>query len=239
MGNRKDIGNQLLAALSGEDFARLERRMSLVSLPRGQVLYEAGAEVDTVWLPESGLISLISVMLSGDSIETSVVGCEGGVGFIEAAGSGVMFSRAMVQMPGRSWRIPASVYREALDASPGMRRVVQDHIELLITESRQAIACMGLHQVEQRLARWLLEAQDRSGGADRLPLTQELLSVMLGVQRTTVSAHAARLQAEGAIRYSRGMIEIIDRGGVERHACECYATNHRFRAMIEARPGRG
>jgi CRP-like cAMP-binding protein len=231
--------NRLLRTLATEDFNRLASSAKLIDLELGKVLYEAESVVETVWFPETGLISIISVMLSGNMIETSVVGCEGGLGFIEASGGGVMFSRAIVQVPGRFLGIPATAYRTAFSASGSLRQTVQDHIELLVTESRQAMACIALHKVEQRLAWWLLEAQDRIGGSAVLPLTQEFLAVMLAVRRATVTSHAVKLQDEGLIRYSRGKITVLDRPGLERRACECYATTQHFRRRIESRPVRG
>ena len=186
-----------------------------------------------VWFPETGLISIMSVMLSGNMIETSVVGREGSVGFIEATGSGMMFSRAVVQLPGQLLGIPAAAYRAAFADSASLRQSVQDHIELLVTEARQAMACIALHTVGQRLAWWLLEAQDRIGGSENLPLTQEFLAVMLAVRRATVTGHAMKLQDKGLIRYSRGKITVLDRPGLERMACECYATTQHFRRKIE------
>src|SRR5437899_2855365 len=118
MIGRAQVKNQLLTTLSPDDFQRLAEHARPMNLPRGKVLYEAEADVETVWFPETGLISLMSVMLSGVMVETSVVGREGGVGFIEAAGSGMIFSRAVVQLPGRFVAVPASAYRMAFDASP-------------------------------------------------------------------------------------------------------------------------
>lgn len=231
---RGALANSLLRALDGDDLHRLADRARMVDLELGHVFYEAEAKVDTVWFPETGLISIMSTMLSGATIETSVMGREGALGFIEAAGGGIIFSRAIVQVPGRFVAVPADVYGAAFDESRSFRRVVADHIELLIAEARQAMACIGLHKVEQRLAWWLLEAQDRTGGLTELPLTHEFLSVMLGVQRPSVSLIAQRLQDEGLIRYRRGNITVLDRPGLERRSCECYATARRFRRIIEA-----
>lgn len=225
--------NQLLAALHATDFARLARPGQSVELEHGKVLYEAETEIDAVWFPETGLISIMSVMLSGEMIETSVVGREGGFGFIEAVGAGVTFSRAVVQVPGRFRKVPAADYRAAFDSSPTLRKTINEHIELLITEARQAMGCLALHPVDQRLAWWLLEAQDRIGGEAQLPFTHEFLAVMLGIQRTTVSVHAGKLQDLGLIRYRRGHITVLDRDGLERYACECYATGRHFRQRIE------
>ncbi len=231
---RDDAANNLLRGLDRHDFERLADAARPVRLPRGHVLYEAEATIDTVWFPETGLISIISTMISGAMIETSVLGCEGGLGFIEAAGGGIIFSRAIVQIPGIFIAVPAKAYRAAFDASPAFRTVIANHIELLLAESRQAMACIGLHKVEQRLAWWLLEAQDRAGGMTELPLTQEFLSVMLGVRRPSVTLVALELQEEGLIQYTRGNITVLDRAGLERRSCECYATARRFRRIIEA-----
>ena len=233
MIRRQQVTNQLLLGLAQDDFERMVAKGQLVELEGGEILYEAESPVDTVWFPETGLISVISVMLSGAMIETSVVGREGGLGFIEAAGGGIMFSRAVVQVHGRFLRVPATAYRAAFDASPGLRRSVQNHVELLVTEVRQAMACIALHKAEQRLAWWLLEAQDRIGGHSELPLTQEFLAVMLGVRRATVNVCARELEDEGLISHRRGRITVLDRDGLERRSCECYATTVHFRHLIE------
>jgi hypothetical protein len=135
------------------------------------------------------------------------------MGFIEACGSGITFSRVIVQAPGRFWRVPAggSTARPTAAARPCACSSTTT-FELMLAEARQVIACRNLHPVEERLAWWLLEAQDRMG-EDKLPLTQEFLSIMLGVQRTTVTDHASQLQEQGLIRYRRGMIEVLDRKG--------------------------
>jgi CRP-like cAMP-binding protein len=233
LSSERSTENKLLLTLEADDFERLAAHARSVTLARSVVLYETEAEVDTVWFPETGLISIMSVMLSGEMVETSVVGREGGYGFIEAVGAGVTFSRAIVQVPGAFLRVPAADYRAAFDASASLRKTVNEHIELLITEARQTMACLALHPVDQRLAWWLLEAQDRVEGKADLPFTQDFLAVMLGVQRTTVTVNAGKLQDQGLIRYRRGNIRVLDRAGLERVACECYATGRHFRRRIE------
>ena len=235
MLNHRDTNNRLLLSLADSDFERLMESARAVDFVGGEVLYKAETTLGMVWFPETGLISIMSVMLSGDMIETSVVGREGAVGFIEASGGGRVFSRAVIQLPGRFLCVPAATYRAAFADSASLRKVVQDHIELLVTEARQAMACIALHTVGQRLAWWLLEAQDRIGGSANLPLTQEFLAVMLAVRRPTVTGHARKLQAEGLISYARGRIAVLDRPGLERRACECYATTQHFRRIIEGR----
>lgn len=227
-----ETDNALLRSLSPDDYHELQRHLKPVGFKSGHVLYEPEDHVEWVYFPESGLVSLISVMLSGDQVESAVVGREGGVGFLEAAGAGIIFSRAIVQIDLVAQRAPALAYLQALDASATLRRTIASHVELTIAEGRQTIACIAHHPAESRLAWWLLECQDRTG-QDRLELTQEFLSAMLGVQRSTVSQVAAILKADGLIDYSRGVIMILDRRGLEAKSCECYATNRRFRDVIE------
>jgi CRP-like cAMP-binding protein len=225
--------NELLRSLASEDLATLSPYMDLVALRSSDVLYEMGAPATWVYFPETGLLSLITVMISGDALETSIVGREGAVGFIEALGSEVMFTRVIVQIPGTALRLNARHYREAFDASAALRRAVHKRTELLQAESRQAIACHGLHKIGPRFNRWLLECQDLTGGQPILPLKQEFLAVMLGVTRPSVSQVANAAQEQGLIKYRRGVIEIIDRGGLERGACECRASVQHLRHILE------
>jgi CRP-like cAMP-binding protein len=224
--------NALLRSLSPDDYHLLQTHLRPVGYRSGHVLYEPEDQVDWVYFPESGLVSLISVMLSGDQVEAAVVGREGGIGFLEAAGAGIIFTRAIVQIDLVAQRAPAGAYLDALNGSETLRRVIASHIELTIAEGRQAIACIAHHPVEARLAWWLLECQERTG-RDQFILVQEFLSAMLGVQRSTVSQVASALKADGLIDYSRGSIRILDRPGLVARSCECYATNRHFRHLIE------
>jgi CRP-like cAMP-binding protein len=225
--------NALLRSLSKTDLEKLEPDLQLVDLKTGTTLYEMEDRVEWVYLPEVGLLSLITVMASGEAIETSIVGREGGVGFIEALGSGKIFSRVIVQVPGKAFRLHARPYREAFDASSAMRKAVHRQIELLQAEARQAIACHGLHKVHPRFIRWLLECQDLAGGMKVMPLKQEFLAVMLGVSRTTVTRIALEAQKRGLLRYVRGSVEILDRDGLEKGACECRASVQHMRRELE------
>lgn len=230
--------NRLLLSLARADRDVLSRHMRPMSFKQGVVLYEPEDPVEWVYFPEEGLVSMLSVMMSGLAVETAVVGREGGVGFLEAVGAGVTFSRALVQMDLLALRVPAAAYVEAFDASASLRRTVGSHLELLLAEARQTLACQTHHSHEQRLAWWLLECQDRTGGGASLPLKQDFLAAMLGVQRSTVSHVASALKADGLIDYTRGDIQILDRPGLEMRACECYATNQHFRHLIELKqPG--
>jgi len=225
--------NALLRSLSKTDIEKLEPHLQAVELKTGTTLYEMEDPVEWIYLPELGLLSLITVMASGEAIETSIVGREGGVGFIEALGSGKIFSRVIVQVPGKAYRVHARPYREAFDTSATMRHAVHRQIELLQAEARQAIACHGLHQVHPRFNRWLLECQDLAGGMKVMPLKQEFLAVMLGVSRTTVTRIALEAQKRGLLKYVRGSVEILDREGLEKGACECRASVQHLRRELE------
>jgi CRP-like cAMP-binding protein len=224
--------NALLRSLSEEGLDSLSQRLEPFPLRINKVIYNMEDPIDWVYFPEVGLLSIITVMVSGAEIETSVVGREGGVGFIEALGSRKSFSRVIVQVPGRALRIRAQDYQRAFDASASMRSAVHRQIELLQAESRQAIACHSVHTVERRLNRWLLECQDLAG-LDVLPLKHEFLAVMLGVSRPSVSTIAAAAQRRGLIRYARGVVHILDRAGLESGACECRATMQYLRRELE------
>jgi len=226
--------NALLRSLSMKDQDALFPHLELVDLCLGDVLYEMEDKIDWVYLPEFGLLSLITVMESGAALETSIVGREGGVGFVEALGSGIMFSRVIVQIPGRTYRVRARPYRRAFDNSPAMRNAVHRQLELLQAESRQAIACHGLHKVKARFNRWLLECRDLSGrDTETMPLKQEFLAVMLGVSRTAITRIALAAQKDGLIHYTRGSVRILDREGLEKGACECRASVQHLRRVLE------
>jgi len=226
-------GNALLRSLAKDDLERLEHDLELVDLHIGEVIYEMEDQVKWVYLPEVGLLSLITVMASGAELETSIVGREGGVGFIEALGSGTIYSRVIVQIPGTTYRVKAAAYLKAFDTSAAMRNAVHRQVELLQAESRQAIACHSLHNVKERFNRWLLECQDLSGGLSTMPLKQEFLAVMLGVSRTAITRIAMAVQAQGLIDYSRGSVRILDRDGLEAGACECRASLQYLRRKLE------
>lgn len=227
--------NHLLLSLDPNDFDALARDMRPMTFKAGHVLYEPEDEVDWIYFPEQGLISLLSVMLSGIAIETAVVGNEGGVGFLEAEGAGVTFSRALVQIDLLALRVSAAAYNAAFSSSASLRRHVASHTELLLAEARQTLACQSRHSHEQRLAWWLLECQDRTGGGPIFSLKQEFLAAMLNIQRSAVSLVATALKADGLIDYTRGEIQILDRAKLERRACECYATTRHRRDVIGAR----
>jgi len=189
-------------------------------------LQEQEAPVTHVYFPMNGLVSLVSVMTDGHEIETAVVGRDGVVGAFVGLGSWNAFTRATVQIPATCAVITASHFRAAVSQSERIRDLILRFKEALLGQVQQTAACNALHPLEDRLARWMLQAHDLMDERE-LPLTQESLSKMLGVRRTSVTIIANRLQADGLIRYRRGHIVVLNRAGLEDAACECYRAIRR------------
>jgi CRP-like cAMP-binding protein len=188
-----------------------------------RVLYEIDAPIDHVYFVEAGMVSFLTLSSTGDAIETGIVGNEGVVGSALCIDSGQSLSQVTVQIPGSAQRMAGGEFVRAYRNMPALQRLVNKHIGVMLFQAQQNGACHALHAVDGRLCRWLLQAHDVLQ-SDLIDLTQEFLSHMLGVQRTSVSVSAHGLQAAGLIRYSRGKIEIVNRAGLEESACECYAA---------------
>ena len=213
--------NRLLANLAAETLALLKPALKEVSAPQGTVFLEPGEPIEQVYFPMTGMISLLVLTKDGDMVETSTVGCEGAVGLHRGLGERQSFTRATVQVPGRFSVIAGKPFEEISIASPGIREMIALYTEVLWAEAQQLAACNAVHDASARLCRWLLQTADRIK-SDQLPLTQEFLSQMLGVRRTTVTLLAQELQKRGAIQYGRGRITILKRKTLEAGACECY-----------------
>jgi CRP-like cAMP-binding protein len=220
------VHNRLLACLSAEDQALISSQLVQLDLERGRLLYDPGDRIDHVYFPHDGVISLMTLMENGAAIESATIGCEGALGLMAAVAPRQSLSRAIVQTPTRAARIRAEQLHDAWAKSPRIRDLVDRHSEALYGHAIQSVACNALHSVEARFCRWLLTCHDRIS-SNTVALTQEFLADMLGVQRTTVTAVARGLQAKGAIRYRRGVVDIIDRSVLEQLACECYGVIRR------------
>ena len=215
------LANHFLDALRPADLMLIRRHLTHVKLSRETTLAAAGQRVDAVVLPVNCVISVVAVMNDGRSVETRTIGCESGFGLLHGIGSTLAFENAFVQIAGDAWRLPVADLRAAAEGSPALVHDLACHAQATLFQSTQSAACNTLHSAEQRLARWLLLTRERTGG-DIMPLTQEHLATMLGVQRTTVTAIASGLQQRGLVAYSRGRIRITDRTGLISVACECY-----------------
>ena len=217
------LDNKLLAALPRSQFNLLMPHLTTTSLPQGAVVYETGDEVDQIYFPHNGMFSLLAVMRDGKAIETATVGREGVVGAMAGLGLYKSLVRAVVQLPLTTTKIASPQFRKAAASSEAIRDLSVHFNEVLLTQARVTAACNALHPVEARFCRWLLQSADRAA-SDTVTLTQELLAEMLGVRRTSVTEVAGKMQNEGVITYSRGVIRILDRAGLERLSCECYQT---------------
>jgi CRP-like cAMP-binding protein len=220
------LQNLLLAALLPEDLGLMTPHLAQVELERGKLLYDPGDRIDTIYFPHDGVISLMTLMENGAAIESATIGREGALGLAAAVAPRASLVRAIVQTPTRGLKINAAQMHEAWEKSPRIRELVDRHGEALFGHAIQSVACNALHSVEARFCRWLLTCHDRIS-TDTIALTQEFLADMLGVQRTTVTAVARALQEKGAIRYRRGVVDIIDRAVLEQLACECYGVIRR------------
>jgi CRP-like cAMP-binding protein len=217
------LDNKLLASLPRDHFDRLLPHLSAVSLQQGVVLFEAGDEVDQIYFPHYGMLSLLAVLRDGKAIETATVGREGVVGAMAGLGLYKSLVRVVVQMPLACSKIAATHFRTATAASDPIRNLCIRYNEVLLSQARVTAACNALHPIEARFCRWLLQSADRSA-SDTVALTQEFLAEMLGVRRTSVTEVASKVQNAGVITYSRGVIKILDRPTLMRMSCECYET---------------
>ena len=213
--------NRLLKRLGADDFSRLQPNLKEISMVRGTVLHAPGASIEHVYFPASGMVSLLAVMRTGEQIETAIVGREGVVGASIGSDGSHSAGQATVQIEGSAWQIQAAKFLELYKTSEPFRTLMNRFQYVIFLQAQQSAACHALHTVEARLCRWLLQSQDTTE-SDLVPLTQEFLSHMLGVQRSSVSLCAHTLQKAGLIRYSRGQIKILDRDGLKQSACECY-----------------
>jgi CRP-like cAMP-binding protein len=224
--------NWLLNAVGPAARTRFEPRLRRVTLARGEVLQRPGEDVDRVYFPEGAVIGLLSSTPTGDEVQTSMVGWDGALGVFEACGTRLGACHAEVQVAGASWVMSDEDYRRMYGACGALRTAVHKYVEILLIEARQFVACNALHGVEARLCRSVLEALDRSHDGSVLPATQETLAGMLGVQRTTITAAIAQLQAAGVLRAGRGALEVIDREALERTACSCRGAVLQARAEV-------
>jgi CRP-like cAMP-binding protein len=214
-------GNRLLAALPREEYARLSPHLELVRLTPGKILYNAGDVVHHAFFPKAGMICLLSTTESGRTIEVGMIGNEGTSGIALILRSAVTPCRVMVQLAGNAIRVRGDVLRAEFNRGGRFQDLLLRYTHTLLFQIAQSAACNSFHTVEERLCRWLLVSRDRVQ-ADTIHLTQEFLSLMLGVPRTSVTMIAGSLQKQGLIKYSRGKISILDRRRLEAASCECY-----------------
>jgi CRP-like cAMP-binding protein len=215
--------NRLLAALPAAEWARLAPHLEPVDMPLGKVLYESGSKLTHVYFPTTAIVSLLYVMKDGSSAEIAVVGYEGIVGVSLFMGADSTPSRALVQSAGAGFRLKANLMLHEFNLAGPVAHLLLRYTQALITQMSQTAACNRHHSLDQQLCRWLLLSLDRLHCRD-LVMTQELIANMLGVRREGVTEAASHLQQAGLIGYRRGHITVIDREGLEKRTCECYAV---------------
>jgi CRP-like cAMP-binding protein len=215
--------NQLLAALSCAERARLQPHLQLIQMPLGKVIYEPGDVLRYVYFPIDSIVSLLYVLADGASAEISVVGNDGIIGIALFMGGETTPSRAIVQSAGKAYRLIGKRLKDEFHRNGQMQLLLLRYTQALITQMAQTAVCNRHHSVDQQLCRWLLLSLDRLP-AKRLEMTQALIANMLGVRREGVTEAAGKLQKLGAIHYTRGQITVLDRPKLERLCCECYAV---------------
>jgi CRP-like cAMP-binding protein len=215
--------NHLLAALPDTEWQRWLPQLERVEMPLGQVLYESGGTLSHVYFPTTAIVSLLYVMENGASAEIAVVGNEGIVGISLFMGGDSTSSRAVVQSAGLGLRLKAQIMKDDFNRAGPVLHLLLRYTQALITQMAQTAVCNRHHSLDQQLCRWLLLSLDRLQGNELL-MTQELIANMLGVRREGVTEGALKLQQAGLIRYARGHISVLNRDGLQRRSCECYAV---------------
>jgi CRP-like cAMP-binding protein len=216
--------NRLLGLLPPSDYARLRPHLQRIPLTYRQSLYRAYKPIGFVYFIETGVGSLVNTMANGEAAEVGTIGNEGMVGLPLVWGDDRTPTCVYVQVPGVGLRMKATLFTRELALSASMRSVMLRYGHAFFNQVAQSAACNHFHSIQQRCCRWMLMTHDRMQ-SDQFLLTQEFLAMMLGVQRTGVTAAAGGLQRAGLIRYRRGNVTMLDRRGLERRSCECYRVS--------------
>lgn len=220
---RPQFKNHILASLPPADYKRLAPHLETVEMPHGEIVQQSNKVMEHVFFPENSMVSLISRTPTGQAVEVGIVGYEGVAGISAVLGVDKSPYQMMVQVDDTATRLPAEVLRAEFKRGAALHDLLLRYTQSLLLQTSQIAACNRLHNVSERLARWLLMSNDRCA-TDDLPFTQEFLSLMLGVRRAGVTEAAIVLQTEGYISYHRGHIRITDRKGLEDFSCDCYTV---------------
>jgi CRP-like cAMP-binding protein len=215
--------NRLLASLPSEELKALLPHLEQVSLSRRQTIILPDEPIPFIYFPINSLLSLVTVMEDGSTVEAGAIGREGMAGLPILLDAGTTPMRTLTQIPGQAVRVKAQIIKEAFDRGGALRHILHRYIHTTIVVGSQSAACNRLHHLEARLCRWLLMSSD-GVGSEELSLTQDFLGMMLGVRRAGVSEAASQLMDKGLIRYQRGRIQIVDKKSLETAACECYGV---------------
>ena len=231
------IDNEILLGLPARELDAILPQLTFVDLRTHDVLHEAGEPIKFGYFVTRGMISILTVLTEGKSVEVGLTGKDGFVGLPLLVGFSSGPTQAVVQVAGNAFRIGARAITQTVRQSPVLANRLQRYVQVLAMQGTQVAACNRLHEVDERLARWLLMCQDRIGSSF-VPLTQEFLAHMLGTRRASVTVAAGILQKAGLITYSRGHVNIVDRTRLEGATCECYAImQQQGKRWRDERPG--
>ncbi|HVY33948.1 MAG TPA: Crp/Fnr family transcriptional regulator [Caulobacteraceae bacterium] len=215
--------NRVLNSLAPPLLDALASFTAVTNLSSGDVLFEPDRSVDRVYFPNTAVLSVVTVMEDGRTVECDTVGYESAVGLLEALSGSRAVSRTFTQIPGTAVAIRAQSLRTLAEANPDLRSTLLRHAQANLAQAHQSVACNALHSVEQRLCRWLLASHDRTT-SDVIQLTQQYLATMVGVQRTTITQALQELAKAGVIRQGHRQVQVLSRRGLEQRACECHGT---------------
>ncbi len=222
----------MFGALEASSRKRIDPHLEPIKLELGAIVCDAGGLLKHAYFPEGAVLSLLTVLENGSAIETANIGREGAFGLFAAMYSRVSFNRCLVQLEGSVIRCPIEVLQSEFKRSEHVRDLFVSYSETLLSQVQQTVACNAMHTTEERICRWLLMMHDRAEG-EALPYTHEFLSHMLGANRKSVTLAAQSLQTAGLISYYRGIIKVLNRPGLEKASCECYAiVKERFDAFL-------
>jgi CRP-like cAMP-binding protein len=219
----RDEANWLLSSLSEASYCRVSDLCEMVDTPRDHIVSKSDGVIPYAYFPQSGCLSVISVVDDGIRVEVGTVGWEGMTGLSFLHGVDSMPTETVAQVPGMAKRIARLAFKRELLANPELTAIMNRYAQFWMEQSSRSISCNGVHPIEARCARWLLVTHDRVE-SDVFSLTQEFLSIMLAVRRASVSVAAESLRNAGLITYSRGKITVLDRVRLEAASCDCYAA---------------
>jgi CRP-like cAMP-binding protein len=219
----KPIHNEILLAMTPREFDLVQPHLQFVDLEQHRILYEPHRKMNFVYFPNRGIISLVVVLKTGKTVEAGIVGKEGASGTALSVGLSTSAVREVVQISGEGFRIKRAAFQKLLPAIPHLHKALNRYVVLLGMQISQTAACNRVHEIEQRLARWLLMAED-SAETPILGITHDFLATMLGTDRPSVTLAAGLLQKAGLIEYGRGAVRITNRAQLEGFACECYSV---------------
>ena len=223
----KPVSSLILLSISDSDYSSLRPHLEYVSLPNHLVLHEAGGKLEFAYFPNRGLISLVVVMKDGRTAEAGIVGNEGFTGTLAAVGLSRSPLHTVVQITGDGFRVEVGALQNTLESAPHLQLMLSRYAAIRGMQVAQTAACNRLHDIGQRLARWLLMTQDRVDSGS-LPITHDFLATMLGTDRPSVSEAAGVLQKKKLIEYTRGAVKIVNRKKLENSACECYGVIQQY-----------